>query len=95
LVPVPEFHPAFLYPDAAVIELPRWHGQRWAGIGRVRDVGGDLSTGLAQPPEAVAAETDLLAWAVRRVGVTEHLPHSLPLTRLLRAVRQPDLGGLG
>ena len=23
-MPVPEFHPAFLYPDAAVIELPRW-----------------------------------------------------------------------
>jgi len=24
LMPVPEFHPAFLYPDAAVIELSRW-----------------------------------------------------------------------
>jgi len=24
LVPVPEFRLAFLYPDAAVIELPRW-----------------------------------------------------------------------
>jgi len=23
-MPVPEFHLAFLYPDAAVIELPRW-----------------------------------------------------------------------
>src|SRR5579859_393566 len=53
------------------------------------------SVGLAQPPEAVAAEGDFLAWAVRRVGVTERLPHPLPVARILRVVRQPDLGGLG
>ena len=40
------------------------------------------SVGLAQPPEAVAAKSDLLACAVRRVCVTEHLPHPLPVGKV-------------
>jgi hypothetical protein len=58
-------------------------------------VGGDLSIGLAQPPEAAPAEGDFLAWAVRRVGVAEYLPQPFSLGRPVRVIRQADLGGFG
>ena len=53
------------------------------------------SVGLAQPSEAVAAKSDLRACAVRRVRVTEPLPHPPPVTWLLRVLRQSDLDGFG